>query len=81
MFVVIFLQIFIFLFSAFKTLPGVDSSLFTEEWLANQYRWIVWKLASMERSFPETFAGRYVKIEEIDLVVIHTNYFYDSFRI
>lgn len=38
--------------------PGVDPKLISEEWVYNHYRWIVWKQASMERSFPETMGGR-----------------------
>ncbi|XP_075892594.1 breast cancer type 2 susceptibility protein [Nelusetta ayraudi] len=38
--------------------PGVDPKLISEEWVHNHYRWIVWKQASMERSFPETMGGR-----------------------
>jgi len=35
---------------------GADSDLLTHDWVANHYRWIVWKLASMERAFPDRFA-------------------------
>lgn len=31
---------------------GADAKLLSPEWVENHYRWIVWKLASMERSFP-----------------------------
>ncbi|XP_072557489.1 breast cancer type 2 susceptibility protein isoform X5 [Paramormyrops kingsleyae] len=31
--------------------PGVDPKLISESWVYNHYRWVVWKLASMERSF------------------------------
>ncbi|PFX24656.1 Breast cancer type 2 susceptibility protein-like [Stylophora pistillata] len=44
--------------SAFLTTPGVDSQLISEEWIANHYRWLVWKLAAMEVAFPCHFAGR-----------------------
>ena len=40
--------------------PGVDGELISSEWFANHYRWIVWKLASLEVSFPHSFAGRSV---------------------
>ena len=42
------------------SLAGVDKSLINGSWFANQYLWVVWKLASMEKSFPYLFAGRYV---------------------
>lgn len=29
--------------------PGVDPDLVPEKWVGNHYRWIVWKLASMDR--------------------------------
>lgn len=31
---------------------GASSKLINIDWVENHYRWIVWKLASMERSFP-----------------------------
>lgn len=43
---------------AFLASPGVDPKLISHEWIANHYRWIVWKLASTERSFPKLFGGR-----------------------
>eukprot|EP01119_Soliformovum_irregulare_P019187 TRINITY_DN6024_c0_g1_i4.p1 TRINITY_DN6024_c0_g1~~TRINITY_DN6024_c0_g1_i4.p1 ORF type:complete len:1593 (+),score=497.31 TRINITY_DN6024_c0_g1_i4:55-4833(+) len=30
---------------------GADASLLSENWVENHYRWIVWKLAAMERRF------------------------------
>ena len=47
-----------FALSAFVSLAGVDKTLINDVWFANQYRWVVWKLASLERSFPYLFAGR-----------------------
>ncbi|KAG0424284.1 hypothetical protein HPB47_028481 [Ixodes persulcatus] len=46
------------LYSAFLGVPGVDSSLISREWFDNHYRWIVWKLASLEQHGPHVFAGR-----------------------
>ncbi|CAH3115249.1 unnamed protein product, partial [Porites lobata] len=43
--------------SAFLSTPGVDKQLISEEWIANHYRWIIWKLAAMEVAFPRHFAG------------------------
>lgn len=45
--------------------PGVDPKLLAEEWVYNHYRWIVWKLASMERSFPQTMGGRCLTPERV----------------
>ncbi|KAI7801012.1 breast cancer type 2 susceptibility protein [Triplophysa rosa] len=33
--------------------PGVDPKLISDAWVFNHYRWIVWKRASMEKSFPD----------------------------
>ena len=46
------------MFRAFLSSPGVDPKLISEEWIANHYKWIVWKLASYERSYPQSFSGR-----------------------
>ncbi|CAN9511619.1 unnamed protein product [Ophioblennius macclurei] len=37
--------------------PGVDPELLSEAWTFNHYRWVVWKQASMEKSFPEFLGG------------------------
>lgn len=36
---------------------GCDSTLLTQKWVANHFRWIVWKLAATERSFPTKLSG------------------------
>lgn len=41
--------------SAFKAMPGVQISLIPKDWIENHYKWIVWKLASMERAFSYHF--------------------------
>jgi len=40
-----------------RTLPNGDQ-LPTLEWVRAHYRWIVWKLAAMERAFPSVFGGK-----------------------
>ena len=37
---------------------GCDPSLFSPLWVRNHFRWIVWKLAALERSFPSHLAGK-----------------------
>jgi breast cancer 2 susceptibility protein len=39
---------------------GCDKTLVTEKWIQNHFRWIVWKLAAMERRFPEQLGGQYL---------------------
>ncbi|CAN8006278.1 unnamed protein product, partial [Ixodes hexagonus] len=46
------------LYSAFLGVPGVDAGLISRSWFDNHYRWIVWKLASLEHRCPQVFAGR-----------------------
>ena len=45
--------------------PGVDPKLISEEWVYNHYRWIVWKQAAMERSFPETMGSLCLTPEQV----------------
>ncbi|KAM9566074.1 breast cancer type 2 susceptibility protein [Guaruba guarouba] len=54
--------------------PGVDPKLITEAWVYNHYRWIVWKLAAMEVSFPHEFANRCLTPER---VLLQLKYRYD----
>ncbi|KAK1203204.1 BRCA2 protein, partial [Pygoscelis papua] len=54
--------------------PGVDPKLITEAWAYNHYRWIVWKLAAMEVSFPHEFANRCLTPET---VLLQLKYRYD----
>ncbi|XP_037983493.1 breast cancer type 2 susceptibility protein isoform X2 [Motacilla alba alba] len=54
--------------------PGVDPNLITEAWVYNHYRWIVWKLAAMEVSFPHEFANRCLTPE---MVLLQLKYRYD----
>lgn len=54
--------------------PGVDPKLLGEEWVYNHYRWVVWKLVSMERSFPATMGSRCLTPEQ---VLLQLKYRYD----
>ncbi|XP_053176160.1 breast cancer type 2 susceptibility protein [Scomber japonicus] len=54
--------------------PGVDPKLISEEWVYNHYRWIVWKQASMERSFPGTMGSLCLTPEQ---VLLQLKYRYD----
>ena len=42
------------------------------EWFSNHYRWIVWKLASLEVSFPHSFADKLVLC--VDNVLHHDHH-------
>ncbi|XP_054884160.1 breast cancer type 2 susceptibility protein [Poeciliopsis prolifica] len=53
---------------------GVDPNLISEQWVYNHYRWIVWKQASMERSFPETMGSLCLTPEQ---VLLQLKYRYD----
>ncbi|CAG09009.1 unnamed protein product, partial [Tetraodon nigroviridis] len=53
---------------------GVDPKLISEEWVYNHYRWIVWKQASMERSFPEQLGSLCLTPEQ---VLLQLKYRYD----
>ncbi|AWO98781.1 putative breast cancer type 2 susceptibility protein -like [Scophthalmus maximus] len=54
--------------------PGVDPKLISVEWAYNHYRWIVWKQASMERSFPETMSSLCLTPEQL---LLQLKYRYD----
>ncbi|XP_023118617.1 breast cancer type 2 susceptibility protein [Amphiprion ocellaris] len=54
--------------------PGVDPKLISEAWVYNHYRWIVWKQASMEKSFPEAVGGLCLTPEQ---VLLQLKYRYD----
>ena len=46
-------------FSALLAMDGVEPALVSEDWFYNNYRWIVWKLASYEVALPRHFAARW----------------------
>ncbi|XP_008776286.1 protein BREAST CANCER SUSCEPTIBILITY 2 homolog B-like [Phoenix dactylifera] len=37
----------------------------TKEWVANHYKWIVWKLASLERCYPVQASGKYLTVSNV----------------
>jgi len=39
---------------------GCKLSLLSNRWIQNHFKWIVWKLACMERRFPASLANRYL---------------------
>jgi breast cancer 2 susceptibility protein len=43
---------------------GANEKLLTMAWIANHYKWIVWKLCCMERSFP-TYFSNYLSLERV----------------
>ena len=46
---------------------GCKASLLDNNWIANHYRWIVWKLASLERRFASLLARKYLTYDHIIL--------------
>ncbi|XP_067661723.1 breast cancer type 2 susceptibility protein-like [Haliotis asinina] len=45
-------------YRSFISLKSVDPALVSDIWVYNHYRWIVWKLAAYETSYPAQFSGR-----------------------
>ncbi|ONK62624.1 uncharacterized protein A4U43_C07F6110 [Asparagus officinalis] len=39
---------------------GASPSTATKEWVANHYKWIVWKLACLERCYPAKASGKFL---------------------
>jgi BRCA2, oligonucleotide/oligosaccharide-binding, domain 1/BRCA2, helical len=44
---------------------GAPASFCTQRWVSNHYRWIVWKLASLERKLPSLCAGVMLSVERV----------------
>ncbi|XP_077559202.1 uncharacterized protein LOC144174396 isoform X2 [Haemaphysalis longicornis] len=61
-------------YRAFLSMRGVDGKLVSESWLDNHYRWVVWKLASMELHCPQVFGGRSLTPDQ---VMLQLKYRYD----
>lgn len=53
--------------AAFLSCPSVDPNLMHKKWIENSMKWIVVKLAAMERSFPTRFAGQALTLENLML--------------
>ena len=45
----------------------------TPSWIANHYRWIIWKLAAMERQFPSFSSGNWLAVKTV-LRQLHFRY-------
>ncbi|VEN48732.1 unnamed protein product [Callosobruchus maculatus] len=56
-----------------ENMPGVEARLIPRDWIKNHYRWIVWKLASYERKYP----NKCKSILSIENVVQQLKYRYD----
>ncbi|ELT89335.1 hypothetical protein CAPTEDRAFT_50667, partial [Capitella teleta] len=46
-------------------MPGVQPSLVSRDWVYNHYKWIVWKLASYEVSYPQSHAKQCLTPENV----------------
>ncbi|KAJ1269748.1 hypothetical protein BS78_06G001000 [Paspalum vaginatum] len=44
---------------------GASLSYATKEWVSNHYKWIVWKLASLERCYPARVAGKFLTVDNV----------------
>ena len=53
---------------------GANARVATEAWLSNQCRWIMWKLAAYESSYPDQLQG---KLLRADVVLDQLKYRWD----
>ncbi|MBA0814860.1 hypothetical protein Gohar_020659 [Gossypium harknessii] len=44
---------------------GASVQHVSKEWVANHYKWIVWKLASYERCYPSKCAGKFLTVSNV----------------
>lgn len=51
--------------SAFQDCPSVDPKLLPDHWIRNCLKWILVKLASYERSYPQKFSGKILTPENV----------------
>uniref|UniRef100_UPI00358E0953 breast cancer type 2 susceptibility protein n=1 Tax=Myxine glutinosa TaxID=7769 RepID=UPI00358E0953 len=61
-------------YQALLDTPGVEERLVSSAWTYNHYRWLVWKLAALEASFPSVFVGHCLTPESI---LLQLKYRYD----
>ncbi|KAL6520885.1 hypothetical protein OROGR_017454 [Orobanche gracilis] len=52
-------------FCSMLSQSGASIQYLTKEWMANHYKWIVWKLASYERCYPAKFAGKLLTVSNV----------------
>ncbi|MEQ2255162.1 hypothetical protein ILYODFUR_010954 [Ilyodon furcidens] len=57
-----------------ESLADGDPKLISQQWVYNHYKWIVWKQASMEKSFPETIGSLCLTPDQ---VLLQLKYRYD----
>jgi hypothetical protein len=43
----------------------MDEKYLTDAWVANHYRWIIWKLSAMERKFPHVCKGNFLNPKNV----------------
>ncbi|KAM3197159.1 hypothetical protein ACQJBY_072686 [Aegilops geniculata] len=44
---------------------GASLTYATKEWVNNHYKWIIWKLASLERCYPTKAAGKFLTVANV----------------
>lgn len=44
---------------------GINTDVVSDRWFSNHSRWIIWKLASIERRFPHEAAGMYLTFQTL----------------
>ncbi|CAI9097234.1 OLC1v1033610C1 [Oldenlandia corymbosa var. corymbosa] len=44
---------------------GASQQYISKAWVANHYKWIVWKLASYERCYPAKFCGKLLSVSNV----------------
>ncbi|XP_054276692.1 breast cancer type 2 susceptibility protein homolog [Macrosteles quadrilineatus] len=59
---------------SFLASPSIDPSLVSIEWVENHFKWIVLKMAAMERMFPQQLGNRYLTPNN---VMLQMKYRYD----
>ncbi|KAK3029484.1 hypothetical protein RJ639_037505 [Escallonia herrerae] len=52
-------------FSHMLAQSGASMQFISKEWIANHYKWIVWKLACYERCYPEKSSGKLFTVSNV----------------